>query len=232
MLGSATRTCAGLAWLLRSEVTNGEADMARDPDTSPGSTMAPARCRPFRVSDAMILVIGASLTLAAGSHLLRLMGETLGRLLREAASHQEDLIADWPVFWRYTHDHLRNTLWYGFQFAGSLLIGMTPVFLVLRLRRPRPAWRALLRQPGTAAALAMVFGLFWGTGCLLTAFPERVDPMTAAPAAIGGSVGAAWLILALGRRWDPEPGWIDRLGRILGCIAIATALIGLVVYRI
>ena len=206
--------------------------MVRDPETRSDSTMAPARCRAFRVSDAMILVIGVSLTLAAGSHLLRLMGEALGSLLREAASHQEDLIPHWPLFWGYTHDHLRNTLWYGFQFAGSLLIGMIPIFLVLRLRRPRPEWRAMLRRPGTMAALAMVFGLFWVTGCLLIVFPEQVDPMTAAPIAVGGAVGAAWLILALIRRWDPEPGWIDRLGRILGCIAIATALIGLVVHRI
>jgi hypothetical protein len=206
--------------------------MAPDPDAGPGSTMAPTRCRPFRVSDAMILVIGASLTLAAGSHLLPLMGDAFGRLVRAAASHQEDLLPHWPVFWGYTHDHLRNTIWYGFQFALDLLVGMIPVFLVLRLRRPRPAWRAMLRQPGMAAALAMVFGLFWGTGCLIVLFPERVDPMIAAPIAIGGAVGAAWIILASARRWDSESGWIDRLGRVLGCIAIAMALIGLVVYRI
>jgi hypothetical protein len=33
---------------------------------------------------------------------------------------------------------------------------------------------------------------------------------------IGYAVFASWLILAMGRRWRPEPGWIDRLGRLMG----------------
>jgi hypothetical protein len=78
----------------------------------------------------------------------------------------------------------------------------------------------------------MVFGLFWGTGCLIYLFPDKVDSTTAAPAAIGGAVALSWVVLALSRLWEPEQGWVDRVGRFLGCAAIGTALLGLVVYRI
>ena len=40
-----------------------------------------------------------------------------------------------------------------------------------------------------------------------------------AAAVIGG-----WLGLRLAGRWRPDPGWIDRLGRILGWTWIATFL--------
>jgi hypothetical protein len=180
----------------------------------------------------MILLAGVAVALSGGAHLLGLLADMLARLSREAIAHREDLIAHWPVFWGATHDSLRNTLWYGFQIAEMFLFSMTPAYFLVRLRRPRPPLRMLLRQPGTVAGLAMVFGLFWGTGCLLALFPEKVDSMTAAPAAIGGAVAVGWGILALSRHWQAERGWVDRLGRILGCIAIGTALLGLVIHQI
>jgi hypothetical protein len=136
----------------------------------------------------------------------------------DANSHSK-----WTEYWGADH---------AFQLAEMFLFSMTPAFFILRLRRPRPSLRVLLRQPGTVAALAMVFGLFWGTGALLALFPERVDAMTSAPAAIGGAVAVGWGILALSRWWEPERGWVDRVGRILGCIAIGMGLLGLVIQRI
>ena len=38
------------------------------------------------------------------------------------------------------------------------------------------------------------------------------------PSAIGG----AWLALALGGRWNPEPTWVDRMGRGLGVFWLAS----------
>jgi hypothetical protein len=32
----------------------------------------------------------------------------------------------------------------------------------------------------------------------------------------GYAVAAAWLTLAIGRRWRPEPTWVDRSGRAIG----------------
>src|SRR5262249_50303843 len=155
-----------------------------------------------RLSDAMILVGGTALALAAGSHLLLLWADMFGRLCWEAVAHRDDLPARWPVFWAATRDSLRNTLWYGYPTAEIGFFAMTPIFYALRLRRPRPPLHDLLRQPGTVAALAMAFGLLWGTGALLTLFPSQVDSMTAAPTAVGGAVAVAWIVLALGRWWN------------------------------
>jgi hypothetical protein len=206
--------------------------MAQEIIADPDQAADPTSCRGFRLSDAMILLAGVAVALSAGSHLLVLPADMLARLSREALAHREDLIAHWPVFWSATHDSLRNTLWYGFQVAETFLFSMTPAFFILRLRRPRPPLRVLLRQPGTVAAIAMIFGLFWGTGCPLALFPDQVDSMTAASVAIGGAVAAGWGILALSRRWQAERGWVDRLGRILGCMSIGTALLGLMIHRI
>ena len=32
----------------------------------------------------------------------------------------------------------------------------------------------------------------------------------------GLAVASAWLLLAIGKRWQSEPSWIDRLGRFMG----------------
>lgn len=191
-----------------------------------------AHCRAFRLSDAMILLAGTALALAGGSHFLPLLADIFGQLCREAAAHGGDLPNNWSVFWAATHDSLRNAVWYGFQVAGAFLLGLTPAFLVIRLRRPRPPLRTLVRQPGMMAALAIVFGLFWGTGGLLWLLPGKVDAFTAAPTAAGGAVAVSWIVLALARSWKPEAGWVDRIGRALGCAAIGTAMLGLVVFRI
>jgi hypothetical protein len=205
--------------------------MANDTAASPQRATEPMPCRDFRLSDAMILIAGLALSLS-GAHLLVLMADAFRHLCRDAVVHRDALVAPWPAFWVAIRNELRSTLWYAFQVAGMVLLGMTPAFFVLRLRRPRPPLRALLRQPGTVAGMAMVLGLFWGTGSLITLFPDKFDSMNAAPSAIGGSVAAAWCALALSRGWEPEPGWIDWVGRVLGCAAIGTALLGLIVFRI
>jgi hypothetical protein len=200
--------------------------------TGPDRAVELTHCRQFRLSDAMILLAGTALALSAGAHLLLLLADMIGRLCREAIAHRADLPDHWPLFWGATHDSLRYTAWYGLQMAETFLLGMTPAFFVLRLRRPRPPLRALVRQPDTVAGLAIVFGLFWGTGGLLWLFPDKVDSMTAAPIAVGGAVAIGWIALALSRWWKPELGWVDPIGRVLGWAAIGAALLSLMVFRI
>jgi hypothetical protein len=190
----------------------------------------PPPCRRFRLTDAMILTAGAAVFLAGGVHLFAQFIHAVEGLFRDQIAHKGNYHWHWP--WSATRHDVRNTLWYGFQIAFAFLSGMAPAYVLLRLMRPRPPLRALLRQPGIVAALAMIFGLFWVTGCLFILFPEKVDSMTAAPIAVGGTVAASWLVLALSRQWKSEPGWVDRLGRILGVVAIVTALVGLVIFRI
>jgi hypothetical protein len=91
----------------------------------------------------------------------------------------------------------------------SLVVLLTPVFLLMRLRRPRPRLVELAWQPGMMACtlavvlvplslLGWVAGLDWYRWLL--------------PAAILGG----WAAAAATGRLRPEPSWIDRFGRVLG----------------
>ena len=135
------------------------------------------------------------------------------------------------MLWKTLRDPSSQLVSYSFQFAGTLIIGMTPIFFIVRLRRPRPPWRTLLLQPGFAAALAMVFGLFWVTGLIHILLPDRLNSFNGPGIVVGGSVAVVWIMLTLCRKWNAEPGWVDRLGRTLGALAIATAFLGLIMYR-
>ena len=93
----------------------------------------------------------------------------------------------------------------------------TPTVLLMRLRRPRPAWRELFRQPGFVAclsvlsALLIVVDLSW-LGMLI---PDWLS--------LGHAVTASWALLIVSRRWRSEAGWIDRLGRAIGVAWIVWA---------
>ena len=125
------------------------------------------------------------------------------------------------------------------QVTLEVLIGSMPVataaaagLAAVRLRRPRSALRRLARQPGamaTVAALigAVPFALALPAAALIAGAlgrPIRLNQSAEAAAilglmgapACGVGVATAWATLALNRRWRPEPGWIDRAGRLLG----------------
>ena len=138
----------------------------------------------------MILLAGAAVALGEGVHLLVFLTDYCTRFFLDIVAQGADLFRVGPVFGPAVRSDLRNTLWYAFQIAEMILFGMTPAFLILRLRKPRPAVRELLHQPGFVASLAMIFGLFWGIGFLLSWFPERFDGFTAAPSAEGAERGA------------------------------------------
>jgi len=55
-------------------------------------------------------------------------------------------------------------------------------------------------------------------------FFGRVIDETATAVAVGATVALFWGCLAASRKWEFERSWIDRLGRLLGATAIATAL--------
>src|SRR5205823_8469100 len=89
---------------------------------------------------------------------------------------------------------------------------LTPAFLILRLRGPRPPAHRLIWQPGMMACWLVCleyipFGMLGPVGAYL----------------LSGSVAIAWLAAWWSGRLRPEPGWIDRLGRFLGACWIALA---------
>ena len=121
-----------------------------------------------------------------------------------------------------------------------LACAWTPLLLLLRLRRPRPAWRRVWRQPGMAACLAAVVGWAWaGAGLSLTTLltatvrPSAIQPpdrwvqkflVDEVFMYVGACVAAAWVLLAVTGLWRRPVDWIDRLGRLVGAAWIVIGL--------
>ncbi len=108
------------------------------------------------------------------------------------------------------------------------LMTFTPAVLLMRLRRPRPRWRKLARQPGVAACSAAMVPMV--VAWLQIAYAE-CQPRYESFFMQGGGGGrlfrdcgfhaglwvlAAWLALTLSGRRRSERSGIDRLGRVVG----------------
>jgi len=162
------------------------------------------RCRPFTIADAMILVAAAAIGLA---------------LARATIDH---------AFWMSSGPT---------KYAGPIsgfLVALTMAYIPIRLRRPRPALRRLMRQPGVTACSAVLIvmavdGGVWILYCLKHAYslvqylPNywRGNSEHIAPA-----VMAVWLGMLLSRTCRPEPGWIDRVWRAIGFAWLLYLLLG------
>ena len=116
--------------------------------------------------------------------------------------------------------------------ASAILLALIPI----RLRRPRPGLRRLARQPGFVASCAVAAALAAGVaqGLILISFRTWGYKRGPWPFqqlwAIGAekcffAIAGAWLLLALSGRWRAEPGWIDRLGRLMGAVWIFGILV-------
>jgi hypothetical protein len=110
------------------------------------------------------------------------------------------------------------------QLLSSVLLGLTLAQPLLRLRRPRPPFRQLIRQSGLVVCLGVILGTFvtvdiaWYTG---------IDVIGRLPALV---LVLLWPIQGI-IPWRTEASWIDRLGRAVGwgwiIVAVASALIHL-----
>ena len=170
----------------------------------------PRHCRRFNLGDAMILVAASALGLAlARMYLPRFFpsfggvafGQLIGSTPWSATLSRSDVLVTILVM----------------VLGASILFTLcgTLAFLIVRLRRPRPPLRDVALQPGVVACWAILIAF-----CV-----EQVAPsLLVYPVAIP----LAWAALAMSGRWRPEPGWIDRLGRLLGICWIATGLLATV----
>jgi hypothetical protein len=179
---------------------------------------ATAPRRRFTLLDGMILVAATAVGYAVFQSLSHLLGVgDILEILREAASSGAigELIALLTLI------------------ALPVMVSWSLVLIPLRLIGPRPRWRRLARQPGLVASLAVATALgflamitgvaFLGVGRgILDGFPEMVFLLP--PPFFGLAVLASWVTLVVGRRWRPEPSWVDRLGRALGLLWIMLAL--------
>src|SRR5262249_36756626 len=121
------------------------------------------------------------------------------------------------------------------------LVAWTVACLLLRLRRPRPPWRRLSRQPGTMACLiaTVAIGLSAAFGAIGWVMEDQRDDAIewlavqslAVPPQPGAAVFWCWVTMALSGRWRPEPTWLDRLCRLLGLAWLTMALLFTYAYR-
>jgi len=182
----------------------------------------------------MVLIAGIALLFTFEHHKVRILIEQLVPLCKAIAAYYGSLPARAPVTRQFLAQAIAyywsGVVTYGVQAAELLILIMTAVFLLIRVRRPRPPIRALLRQPGTLAGLAVTFGLTLVAGWMHFLFFGRLIDATVTPIAVGGTVALAWTCLALVRRWEAEPSWVDRMGRILGATAIAVGVIAFLAF--
>ena len=161
--------------------------------------------RRFTVRDGMILV--AAFALAVWLCRLKL-------LLWFSGNANPDTVT---ITW-----NRRDWLAYYSTLYPALMIASFSI-LFLRLLEPRPHGLRLRRQPGFIASIAAVFIIIYHSLFFFNSIQESnwlmvreflmgsIGPWTIAPA-----IGLAWLVQVIIGARRPEPGWIDRSGRIVG----------------
>lgn len=109
--------------------------------------------------------------------------------------------------------------------------------LIVRLRKPRPSRRRIVRQPGSFAAIVAVglialrIPILAATRLVVLGGSAGVTAWwVAATRDLASQIGLAilvgWFALAAGGLWRAEPNWIDRTGRLvaLGWITLFLAI--------
>ncbi len=124
--------------------------------------------------------------------------------------------------------------------AGAILMISSFLMLTLRSRQPRAPIRRLVLQPGTSACFVVTVAALYDKvefdmGQMLAvealwrvrSASDWIYFLTSEPSyKLACIVPVTWILLALGRRQRPEPGWIDRSGRLLGWGWIAWGISG------
>jgi hypothetical protein len=201
----------------------------QQPRSRPTAEPAPPEVLPrrFAIGDAMIVVALAACLFAAFSQ--SVVPNRIGMYARNAPGLVRYLYLGGPLdslpFRGLTRpamvDYLRRTPATILGEVGLPLLPLsTLAFLLFRLRKPRPPWRDLLRQPGSVGVLAAVLAVFVEVDLRWFEVPIPT-PM---PLNIGLAVAASWLVLGVSGRWRAEPSWVDRLGLVLGACWIVLGL--------
>jgi hypothetical protein len=172
--------------------------------------------RRFHLFDALILVAALGLGLSGIRDRILTLIPRAYWWHQELESYQNDVISVPPLDQKELDFSLRSLVVQasdeGQAWFMSVLIGLTPAQILLRLRRPRPGWCVLFRQPGFMACLAAVAGYLIDRG-----WDDSIRPGFAPfPFWTALSVLVVWAILLGLKRCRPEQSWIDRLGRTLG----------------
>jgi hypothetical protein len=182
----------------------------------------PKAIRRFTLLDGMILVAATACGLAVDRAIQSSLHLKNGDLFGTIA----ELLGD-----RDFADLGNVILLFSVPVVASLNLALIP----LGLLKPRPRVRRLACRPGWMAACAVALALVFESVVLVVLAdsgqcgPDPIGdllfliPMLVLPAILG-----AWLTLALGRCWCPEPSWLDRLGRALALCWFVLAILAIV----
>jgi hypothetical protein len=184
--------------------------------------------RKFALSDALTLVVVTAIPMAATRHNWAGYYDSFGPWGEAYHIHFIEFM--------YRFRHLLYSVSY---FAATWSLAC----LMLGLRRPRPAFLLVVRQPGMTACMAAVVVLIiqlanltlalgvrflWWTDSResistnMAGWLDRLDELPLIPSMIGCAITATWVIQATSGRWRPATQWTDRWGRALGFFWIAT----------
>ena len=184
---------------------------------------ARSRDRRFNTIDGMILVAAVAVGLAAAIAYRGQAQADLRRFFGEVEKW-DSLFA--PTFW----------IGAVIESGKPLLLSLTAIMPLLRLRAPRPRLREAMRQPGLAACATVIavflIGVVVAVASRLAVIStlgrdsevifESMESWTTFGNNItnrgGEAVVAVWLVLWLSRACRHDGGWIDRLGLVLGSL--------------
>jgi hypothetical protein len=175
--------------------------------------------RKFTLFDAVVSVAAVGLALAFARPQLTYLEANLWAVPIRGPT-------GWAGVWSYLRtrtDVTYSIVMFSFTSLYCFLFAWTLAFLVMRLRKPRPSFNCLVKQPGMVACEVLLLGMVL-TICLA----QHEDYQLLASVAVVSTAVAipvAWAILALRGRWAAEPSWVDRLGRGLGvCWSVSIPL--------
>jgi Kef-type K+ transport system membrane component KefB len=183
----------------------------------------PAACRRFGAGDLMVAVAAVALCLTIARTLFPVFRMGLGGIPFDKLSR----LLDWRGYLASHPEVAGNIALFASLGLIVLCLVASLAFVLMRLRKPRPSLGQVLLQPGMVAVEGVLAGLLVCVG-LAVLNAAAVFGMLA----ISSAVPVAWAALALTGRWRPEPGWIDRFGRLLGvcwCVLIPVYLALIVV---
>jgi hypothetical protein len=181
--------------------------------------MSPAPLRRLTLLDAMILIAAT----AIGAQSIHVIWSLLN------VSHLASPLDNRPflgVLVRAPH---------AISAAVPLIAAWTVALPALWICQPCPPFHRLVLQPGmaacTAATLALAISALYRIAEVAAHAVSLGQPLSFGdrgiwasisldliqrPSGVGIAVAAVWSWMILGRRWRPQPTWIDRLGRALG----------------
>lgn len=168
--------------------------------------------RRFSIGDALILMAALCVGLSGIRERIQTFPTRAHRWFGDYRRFQAELAGPAPMSpedYRFT---VNSLAFYvsdeGQAWLSSVLIGLTPAQVLMRLKRPRPNLKSLGSQPGFVGCCGALMGYTIDRGWILyLRFPVLLPPLLTTLGVV-----VAWAILPILSRWEPEASWIDRLG--------------------